>query len=183
MKRVLALVTTFVLTTAPLATRLEAAPAATGPGLAVPVSGTAPGGAGSFNGTFMIQRFVNSGGTILAQGVLTGIGTNTASGVSQSIVRTVSMPVSFANAAAGATAAAVTAQQAPACDVLNLVLGPLHPDLLRLIVDLNQVVLDITAQPGQGNLLGNLLCAITGLLDGSGSANTMTNLLNQVLGV
>ena len=59
-----------------------------------------------------------------------------------------------------------TAARWPACDVLNLVLGPLHLDLLGLVVDLNRVVLNIVAQSGAGNLLGNLLCAVAGLLDG-----------------
>ena len=54
------------------------------------------------------------------------------------------------------------------CDllVLNLVLGPLDLNLLGLVVHLNQVVLDIIAVTGAGNLLGNLLCAVAGLLDG-----------------
>jgi hypothetical protein len=188
MKRLLALMTIFALTAAPMATRLEAAPAA-GAGLAVPVSGTtAPGAAaGTFAGTFRITRFVNNAGQIVAQGVLTGIGTRTADGVSQSIVRTVSIPVDMgqaATAATPATAAAPAAISAQAvCDILHLVLGPLHLDLLGLVIDLNQVVLDITAESGPGNLLGNLLCAITGLLDGSGSSGAITNLLNQILAI
>ena len=52
------------------------------------------------------------------------------------------------------------------CEILRLVLGPLHLDLLGLQVDLNRVVLVITAEQGPGNLLGNLLCALAGLLDG-----------------
>jgi hypothetical protein len=44
------------------------------------------------------------------------------------------------------------------CPVLHLVLGPLHLDLLGLIVDLNKVVLDITAIPG--TLLGNIFCQL-----------------------
>jgi hypothetical protein len=47
-----------------------------------------------------------------------------------------------------------------------------------LKVDLSRVILDITAQTGAGNLLGNLLCAVTGLLDPDGLAR----LLNQILG-
>jgi hypothetical protein len=34
------------------------------------------------------------------------------------------------------------------CDILNLVLGPLHLDLLGLVIDLNQVVLNITGTTG-----------------------------------
>jgi hypothetical protein len=35
------------------------------------------------------------------------------------------------------------------CTILDLVLGPLHLDLLGLVVDLNQVHLLITAEQGQ----------------------------------
>lgn len=47
------------------------------------------------------------------------------------------------------------------CNVLNLTLGPLHLELLGLIVDLNQVVLTIKAD-SQGGLLGSLLCSLAG---------------------
>jgi hypothetical protein len=44
------------------------------------------------------------------------------------------------------------------------------------------VVLDITAESGPGNLLGNLLCGIAGLLDqGNTPLNQLVNLLNQLL--
>jgi hypothetical protein len=46
------------------------------------------------------------------------------------------------------------------CTVLDLVLGPLHLNLLGLIVDLNQVHLQITADPN-GGILGSLLCSLT----------------------
>jgi hypothetical protein len=69
------------------------------------------------------------------------------------------------------------------CDVLNLVLGPLDLNLLGLEVHLNKVVLDVVAQSGAGNLLGNLLCAVAGLLDGVGVLNQVADLLNQILAV
>ena len=53
----------------------------------------------------------------------------------------------------------------PSCDILSLVLGPLHLDLLGLVIDLNRVILNITGQTGAGNLLGNLLCGLVGILD------------------
>jgi hypothetical protein len=59
----------------------------------------------------------------------------------------------------------------------------LHLDLLGLVVDLNQVVLNITAEQGPGNLLGNLLCAVAGLLDGGLNLNGIANLLNQILSI
>jgi hypothetical protein len=66
------------------------------------------------------------------------------------------------------------------CSILALDLGPLHLDLLGLVVDLNEVILNITGQTGAGNLLGNLLCALTGLLDGVGALAGILNLLNLI---
>ncbi len=63
-----------------------------------------------------------------------------------------------------------------ACDILHLVLGPLDLDLLGLQVHLDKIVLDIVAATGAGNLLGNLLCAITGLLDGGPLAGLLGQL-------
>jgi hypothetical protein len=54
-----------------------------------------------------------------------------------------------------ATAAAAGAT----CPVLDLILGPLHLDLLGLVVDLNKVHLTVTATQG-GGLLGNLFCSL-----------------------
>ena len=70
------------------------------------------------------------------------------------------------------------------CKILHLVLGPLDLNLLGLHIHLNRVVLDIEAIPGPGNLLGNLLCAVAGLLDGGplgGLLAQLTDLLNQIL--
>lgn len=66
------------------------------------------------------------------------------------------------------------------CPVLTLNLGPLHLDLLGLVVDLSQVNLNITAQPGPGQLLGNLLCAVTNLLNNNAAGTAVTNLLNHI---
>jgi hypothetical protein len=51
------------------------------------------------------------------------------------------------------------------CDVLDLNLGPLDLDVLGLVVNLSEVTLNIDADPGPGNLLGNLLCAVANLLN------------------
>lgn len=51
------------------------------------------------------------------------------------------------------------------CEILFLDLGPISLDLLGLQIDLSQIELDVTAVPGPGNLLGNLLCQVAGLLD------------------
>jgi hypothetical protein len=52
------------------------------------------------------------------------------------------------------------ASQAATCQVLDLVLGPVHLNLLGLIVDLNQIHLSITADPN-GGVLGSLFCSLT----------------------
>jgi hypothetical protein len=46
------------------------------------------------------------------------------------------------------------------CSIVDLLLGPLHLDVLGLMVDLNQVHLQITADPTEAPL-GSLLCSIT----------------------
>jgi hypothetical protein len=66
------------------------------------------------------------------------------------------------------------------CDILNLDLGPLNLNVLGLVVDLQQVVLDVFAETGAGNLLGNLLCAIVGLLDGPGILASIGQILEQI---
>lgn len=71
--------------------------------------------------------------------------------------------------------------QPDVCPILHLELGPLDLDLLGLRVQLNQVVLDVTAVPGPGNLLGNLLCAVAGLLDGVDLGGVLGNLLQRLL--
>ena len=77
------------------------------------------------------------------------------------------------------------------CPILDLMLGPIDLNVLGLVIHLDRVVLDITAEQGPGNLLGNLLCAVAGLLDPptgggggglSGLLNSIIALLNQILG-
>lgn len=63
-------------------------------------------------------------------------------------------PIAFSTAIRAQTAAAPGA-----CPILNLVLGPLHLDLVGLVVDLNQVHLTINAEPN-GGVLGSLFCGL-----------------------
>ena len=137
-----------VLVAAPLA---QAAPSRTSDVLRdIPVTGNTPTG-GSLTGDLDVQRFVRQGNQLVAQGVLNG--TLTQSGVTQALTNVpVTLPVALPQARG-------------TCRILHLVLGPLDLDLLGLEVHLNRVVLDIVARPGPGRLLGNLLCAIAGLLD------------------
>jgi len=161
-----------------------------------PVQGTGTTTAGvpaDFTGNFQVSKFQVVNGQLMAVGHLTGA--VTAAGVETPVPgQDVSLPVKSINGkslpgASGAEtldetgAAGMTIAQVASCDVLNLVLGPLHLDLLGLVVDLNQVLLDITGQPGPGNLVGNLLCAITGLLDRAGTLSIIANLLQSILDI
>jgi hypothetical protein len=67
------------------------------------------------------------------------------------------------------------------CQILDLTLGPLDLNLLGLMVHLNTVHLNITAQSGPGNQLGNLLSGVSHLLDSNGT-NGLANILNRLLG-
>ncbi|WP_446217334.1 hypothetical protein [Micromonospora sp. IBHARD004] len=140
--------------------------------VSTPVTGSftdALGGAGTFAGTFTPTRFVNQNGQLAAVGTLTGTLTNSAGTSLGAVTQQVTVPV----------------QVSGTCDILNLDLGPLDLNLLGLQVHLDEVVLDITAQQGPGNLLGNLLCAVAGLLDNTGGAsgglNGLISLLNRIL--
>lgn len=70
----------------------------------------------------------------------------------------------------------------PTCPILTLDIGEINLNLLGLVVNLQPVHLTITAVSGSGNLLGNLLCALANLLNGSGGglATQIQNLLTQI---
>ncbi|MFI5954637.1 hypothetical protein [Cryptosporangium sp. NPDC051539] len=160
----------------------NAAPAADAGTLTSTVAGTftdAQGGQGTFAGTFTPNKFVESGNQAVAQGTLAGTLTDSTGAV----LGTVSEPASFAVQSATTDGSGATTQAALAsCSILDLVLGPLDLNLLGLTVHLNQVVLHIVAQSGAGELLGNLLCAVAGLLDGGPLASLVAT-LNQILGL
>jgi hypothetical protein len=71
--------------------------------------------------------------------------------------------------------------QPTTCPILHLDLGPLNLNLLGLRVHLDEVVLDVDADPGPGNLLGNLLCAVAGLLDGIDLGAVLGGLLQNLI--
>jgi hypothetical protein len=134
------------------------------------ISGTTATGL-TLTGTLSNIRFVNQGaGQGLAlTGVLNGQVTNAAGDVLSTIHDLVlTLPI-LGGAASGN------------CTILDLTLGPLHLDLLGLVVDLNQVHLTITGQTGSGQLLGNLLCGLANALNGNGGG--LANVLNRLLGL
>jgi hypothetical protein len=139
-------------------------------------------GTGTFTGTFVPRKFTVVKGVLEVTGLITGTLVD-ANGTSLGTVsQTVTTPIST-----GASNGAMAAGNAPVavCGILNLTLGPLNLNLLGLVVQLNQVHLTITAIPGAGNLLGNLLCAVAGLLNGGlptgGLLSQISALLNSIL--
>ncbi len=171
----------------------------------VPVEGALLDGstpAGSFVGTFTAKRLDIDPATrqLSLTGVLTGAATLLDGSVVQVVdqaftaavelskdggsTASIASPVSSSceTGAAAATTSLVAFQQVQlaSCDVLFLDLGPLHLDLLGLTVDLSQVILDINAVTGAGNLLGNLLCALLGLLDVTALLTAITQLLELI---
>ena len=130
-------------------------------------------GTGTFSGTFTPTSFSVVNGVLEATGLLKGTLTD-ANGTSLgSVSQTTSLPVHTTGAAGAAAPAAA------ACNVLNLVLGPLNLNLLGLVVTLNEVHLNITAVPG--SLLGDLLCDVANLLNGGGALSGLAILLNEIL--
>src|SRR6187397_178026 len=175
-RSLVAMLAAFMLAGAALAATATAAPKPAN--VPVPVTGTftdALGGTGTFTGTYTINRVAKSGGALAAVGSVTGTAVDSTGATVGSATQAVTVPL----------------QAAGTCDILHLTLGPLDLNVLGLVIHLDRVVLDITAEQGPGNLLGNLLCAVAGLLDPptgggggglSGLLNSIIALLNQILG-
>lgn len=132
------------------------------------VTGTTDEG-GTFKGWLTVKRFADKGERILAIGSLTGrLFDENGDRIGRvQDVRT-RIPVG---------------EITGTCEILHLVLGPLDLNLLGLRVQLNRVVLDITAEQGPGNLLGNLLCAIANLLNPRAPASVLSTLLNYLVSI
>jgi hypothetical protein len=131
-------------------------------------------------GYFVPLRFSRNDGKLRVRGLIHGVVHN-ANGSTRTfdVMRTARVRTIEGTQVGARTQTSARA----ACYILNLVLGPLDLDLLGLQVHLDRIVLNIVAQSGAGNLLGNLLCAVAGLLDGSGALGRISRLLNRVLGL
>jgi hypothetical protein len=128
-----------------------------------------------FNGKFTIDHFIAKGGKTYALGTLTG------KLAGKKVTKhNVKLPVSQNTSSAAAAQAS--------CQVLDLVINPITLNLLGLVVHTDTIHLNITAVPGAGNLLGNLLCGILGILNpptgGTGGLTgaQLAQLLNAILG-
>jgi hypothetical protein len=162
--------------------------------LVVPVTGTvgtaptaAEGEAAAtpeVTGTFAIQRFARTTeDSVAAVGTLTLNLTDPATNAARTIITQVAMPL----AKPGDTTVPVgTAAQpqltgATACGTLSMVLGPLELTLLGLSFQLNEVNVDFAVVAGTGERLGNLLCEVTSLIEGSARPAELVNRLNTLL--
>ena len=184
---------------------------ATNSGVTIPIAGTftdQAGGVGRFSGTFNITRFAVVNDSIHAVGVISGTLTDSQGNVTSTGLQTASLPITAATGPAATAGASqqseravkftkasfdvsekapllAAARSAPvpqaSCQILRLSIGAIDLNLLGLTVHLNPVLLVITAVPGPGNLLGNLLCAIANLLNGGGPLAQIVALLNQIL--
>jgi hypothetical protein len=126
-------------------------------------------GVGGFVGTLTVSSFQVVNGVLSAIGTISGNVLNATGGVVGSVTQAITLPVGVSGS----------------CQILSLTLGPLDLNLLGLMIHLNQIVLTITAVPGAGNLLGNLLCSVANLLNNGGTVanllTTLQGLLNQIL--
>jgi hypothetical protein len=148
----------------------------------VPVHGVVKNSTQQFNGSYAIQRYVKRGNKAYAVGTLKGKLNG------RRVTRyNVMMPAKLAGPPAVGAANARTAQAA--CTVLQLQLGPIDLNLLGLRVQLFggtnpanalPVTLLITGVPGDGNLLGNLLCNLTGALNQPGILSQLNSNLSQL---
>jgi len=139
---------------------------------------------GTFEGSLSDLVFAVENGQVVATGLLEGDVLNRGGNVITSISREVTLPLTdlVANPAPGV------------CQVLNLSLGPIDLNLLGLVLHVDEINLDLTANPA-GGILGELLCDLAGGLDlgdflgdllggllGGSLLQNIVGLLNQVLG-
>ena len=137
----------------------------------IPVTGTLSDG-GTFTGNLTITEITRTaGGALQFTGNLTGIATDAGGTVTE-------ITQDFT-----AVIGSLTGGGQGKCDILFLDLGPIFLDVLGLQVDLSRITLDVDAVPGPGNLLGNLLCAVAGLLDNPNAGlDALLRLINRLLG-
>jgi hypothetical protein len=146
---------------------------------------TASSGPGQLLGNLLtnVANLLNGGGILptlqnaLAGQNLTGVGNELTQILNSGLGQL------FSPTAVNAGGTSVT--HAGSTSILHLSLGPVHLNLLGLNVDLDNcdggpVTVDITAQRGPGQLLGNVLSSVAHLLDGQGNGHALSNALDRV---
>ena len=141
----------------------------------IPITGTVAGG-GVVTGLFTIDHFQAQGGQLLAVGTFTGaVGGLKAKDVPLTLPAT----LTAGQAAADTGGRAGLPESLAGC-------RPARPRPARPGRPPRPGHLNITAESGPGNLLGNLLCAVAGLLDGidltiPGNLAEVVALLNAII--
>lgn len=123
----------------------------------------------------------NPGSAVDLSGVLKGL---------NSVLGNSTLLGGLGSVASGLMSGGFAPTMAPAAtNILHLSLGPVNLSLLGLNVTLDNckggpVTVDITAIPGPGNLLGNLLSSLDNLLNNPGSpVGGILTQLNKILGI
>jgi hypothetical protein len=138
---------------------------------------TAHSGPGNLLGNLLTDvAHLLDGGTPLST-ILSGLSTDQLSTFTTGLTNVLNGVFSQATAPSAVTGATG--------NILHLSLGPVDLNLLGLDVHLDNcangpVTVDITAQPGPGNLLGNLLSGLTHLLDSSAASPALVNKLFHI---
>jgi hypothetical protein len=134
--------------------------------LTTPVTGTAVDGS-TLTGVLSITDVIVQNGQLVAVGTLTATLTDALGNVIATVTQAVTVPLEVSGS----------------CTILHLDIGPISLNVLGLQVTTNEIVMDVTAQSGPGQLVGNLLCAVSHLLDNpSTTLQGIANLLNAILG-
>jgi hypothetical protein len=145
-------------------------------------------------GSFSIRRFARTTDDgVAAVGTLTLSITDPTSSAARAIVTELAMPISRpGDRAISGAADAQTQPLRPAslaspsattqqCETLSLLLGSLRLDVAGNPVQLNETSLEILVMPGTGERLRNVLCEVSGLINGSARPVEIVRKLNTLL--
>jgi hypothetical protein len=147
---------------APSAPAAKSGPSA----LTTPVTGTAVDGS-TLTGVLSITDVIVQNGQLVAVGTLTATLTDALGNVIATVTQAVTVPLEVSGS----------------CTILHLDIGPISLNVLGLQVTTNEIIIDVTAQSGPGQLVGNLVCAVSHLLDNpSTTLQGIASLLNAILG-
>ncbi|HEX8915450.1 MAG TPA: hypothetical protein VF796_24065 [Humisphaera sp.] len=132
-----------------------------------------------------VANLLNGGSTL--GGILGGLSATNLATLTNGITNLLNGALGAATAPSAVTgvSSSPAAAATNTTDILNLSLGPVNLNLLGLTVKLDNcnngpVTVDITAEAGQGKLLGNLLTGLSRLLDNGASNVAVANSLGRV---
>ena len=135
--------------------------------------------------TFVGQAVGDNGAVYQVEATLREVGLVDGELVAQAVDYTV-VDTATGDVLSGASDAALAIGSNASCSILLLDVQPIFLDLLGLQLQTSEIVIDLSAVAGQGRLLGNLLCIVTGLLDGPGvviqAILNIIAIINDILG-